>query len=121
MATIDDAPADLAEAIKEFWPESEWNNAAAIAKLESDWDFRAEADTTDQSHPCGAFLRTVIGVTVVAEHSVGYFQINACNLPSDWRWEHLFNARHNAGTAHAMWDERGWTPWYFSATQLGLM
>ena len=62
------------------------------------------------------------GVRITAERSVGYFQINTCNLPPDWEWQRLYNARHNAGTAHALWDAAGqrWSPWYYSAGLLGL-
>ena len=117
---IDDAPAELQDGIREFWPEAEWNNAAAIAKLESNFDAFAIDDTTDADHPCGAFLRSVDGTNVTAEKSVGYFQINSCNFPS-WEWQRLYNARHNAGTAHMLWDTHGWGAWYFSARQLGLV
>jgi len=121
VATIDDAPKELAIAIQEFWPSDQWDNAASVSELESGWKFDAEANTTDAWHPCGAVIGTRGGVTVTAERSIGYFQINACNLPPGWNPAHLFNARHNAGTAHAMWSERGWSPWYFSAKQLGLL
>jgi hypothetical protein len=122
MVTIDDAPAELALAIKEFWPESEWNNAAAIAQLESGWSAFAVVDTRITTRPCGAIIRIdPSGVRVSAEYSIGWFQINACNLPPDWVSENLYNTRHNCGTAHAMWAERGWSPWYFSARILGLL
>ena len=118
----DFAPAELVVAIQEFWPEEEWENALAVSKLESRWDAFAIDDTTDPAHPCGAPLRTVGDVQVSAERSVGYFQINACNFP-DWEWQRLYNARHNAGTAHMLWDQAGksWRPWFFSATQLHLI
>lgn len=118
--TIDSCPAELAAAIREFWPEDQWNNAAAVAKLESNWDAFAVLDSTDSEHPCGSQLAPIDGVGVTAELSVGYFQINSCNYPG-WEWQRFYNARHNAGTAHALWDERGWQPWYFSATKLGLI
>lgn len=120
MATLSEAPAELQVAIQEFWPESEWDNAASVSKLESNWDAFALADTTDAAHPCGATIRVVDGVPVAAERSIGYFQINSCNYP-DWEWQRLYNARHNAGTAHDLWSRRGWQPWYFSAKQLGLI
>lgn len=120
MSLIDEAPEELAAAIREFWPAEEWDNAAAVAQKESGWSAFAEANTTDAAHPCGSFLRYQGGVRVTAERSIGWFQINACNLPADWTPEHLFNTRHNAGTAHEMWSRRGWSPWYFSATSLGL-
>lgn len=119
--TVDDAPAELADAIREFWPQSEWDNAARVAYLESGWDAFALADSTDSYHPCGTPLYERDGVTVTAELSVGYFQINACNFPG-WEWQRLYNARHNAGTAHMLWDRAGgWSPWYFSARSLGIL
>lgn len=121
MAKIDECPAELAEAIQNFFPESEWSNAAAVSELESGWSAFAEANTTDALHPCGSIIGTRRGVAISAERSIGWFQINACNLPSDWRAEHLFNTRHNVGTAHMMWNQSGWSPWYFSAQKLGLL
>jgi hypothetical protein len=121
MTKIGDAPADLQLAIREFWPESEWDHAAQIAQLESGFDAFAEADTTDGGAvPCGTELRRVGGVVITAEHSISYFQINACNFPG-WEWARLFNTRHNAGTAHMLWQARGWQPWFFSAKKLGLI
>jgi hypothetical protein len=120
MWKVDDAPDELAIAIKEFWPADQWDNAASIAYLESAWDAFALRDTTDGTHPCGADLAPVNGVPVTAELSVGYFQINSCNFPG-WEWGRLYNARHNSGTAHMLWSDRGWQPWYFSAKTLGLL
>ncbi len=121
-SALEAAPAELSVAIREFWPESEWENAASVARLESAFDAFAIADTTDAEHPCGAPLAPREGVGVTAERSVGYFQINSCNFP-DWEWQRLYNARHNAGTAHLLWDQAGqsWRPWYFSARTLGLI
>jgi hypothetical protein len=122
VTKIEQAPAELSASIREFWPEAEWDNAAAIAELESGWSAFAVADTRTASAPCGAIIRTdPSGVRVAAEYSIGWFQINACNLPPDWIPENLYNTRHNCGTAHAMWAERGWAPWYFSARALGLI
>lgn len=120
--TIDDAPAELQLAIRTFWPAEEWDNAASIAKLESGWDAFALDDTASAAGGCGRYLRTQNGVRVFSERSVGYFQINACNF-REWEWQRLYNAMHNAGTAHMLWDNagQGWRPWYFSATQLGLI
>lgn len=120
LKSIDDAPAELQVSIREFFPGSEWDNAASISFLESSWNAFALDDTTDVDHPCGAPIRVVSGVEVVAERSVGYFQINSCNYP-DWEWQRLYNGRHNAGTAHDLWSRRGWSPWYVSAKQLGLI
>lgn len=120
MTRLVDAPRELQCAIREFWPEDEWDNAASIAHLESGFDAFAVADTRDPNHPCGSVVRSVDGVAVSAEFSIGYFQLNACNFP-DWPAERFFNARHNAGTAHLLWSERGWQPWFFSAKSLGLL
>lgn len=120
MYTVDDAPAELADSIREFWPSEEWDHAASVAFLESGWNAFAVRDTTDESHPCGSFLQPIGGVAVTAEKSVGYFQINVCNFPG-WEAGRLYNARHNAGTAHLLWSERGWSPWLFSARELGLI
>jgi 8-oxo-dGTP pyrophosphatase MutT (NUDIX family) len=120
VVSLADAPCELQCAIREFWPEAEWDHAAQIASLESGFDAFANLDTRDAEHPCGARLGTTSGVPVSAENSIGYFQINACNFP-DWPAERFYNARHNAGTAHALWSERGWAPWFFSATTLGLI
>jgi hypothetical protein len=122
VTVLTDAPNELQVAISEFWPDSEWDNAAAIAQLESGFDAFAVDDSTDNEHPCGAFLRVEDGVRVTAERSVGYFQINSCNFP-EWEWQRFYNARHNAGTAHRLWDAAGqsWQPWYFSAKQLRLL
>jgi len=121
MKSINDAPAELAVCISEFWPAEEWDNAASIAYLESNWNAFAENDTRTPDTPCGTPLDEKDGVAIVAEWSLGYFQINACNLPPDWTPQHLYNARHNAGTAHDYWVTRGWWPWYFSAKKLGLL
>ena len=115
-----DAPAELRAAIQEFWPPSSWDDAAAISRLESGWDAFAVYDSTSPDHPCGSVIGQANGITVTAELSVGYFQINACNYP-DWEWQRLYNARHNARTAHMLWTARGWWPWYFSAKRLGLI
>lgn len=120
MSALDRAPLELQVSIEEFWPESEWVNAAAIAELESGFDAFALNDTVTPSTPCGALLGLHDGVKITAERSVGYFQVNACNFP-DWEWARLYNARHNAGTAHLIWNRQGWGAWYFSASKLGLI
>lgn len=118
--SIDDAPCELQCGIRKYWSESEWENAAAIAYLESGWNAFAVADTRDSEHTCGSVIRRVDGMDVTAEFSIGYFQINSCNFPT-WPTERFFNADHNCGTAHMLWESRGWSPWYFSAKQLGLI
>jgi len=120
LKTIDEAPYDVAFAIREFWSEDQWDAAASVAFLESNWDAFAIHDSTDSETPCGRIIDTVDGVPISAERSVGYFQINACNF-GDWEWQRLYNGRHNAGTAHLIWSASGWRAWYFSARRLGLL
>ena len=120
MTGLGDAPAELQEGIREFFPTDEWDNAAAIAQLESGFDAFALNDTATPNGGCGKIIGERNGVAISSERSVGYFQINACNFP-DWEWQRLYNARHNAGTAHMLWAEQGWNAWYFSAHQLGLI
>lgn len=118
---IENCPQELLEAIVEFFPQDEWENAAAVSELESGWSAFADNNTTSPDTPCGRVIGKRDGIQITAERSIGWFQINACNLPPDWRAEHLFNTRHNVGTAHEMWSRRGWQPWFFSATKLGLL
>jgi hypothetical protein len=122
MTGFVDAPAELRVCIQEFFPEMEWDNAANIAHAESGWSAFALHDSTSPSLPCGAFLGDTRGIPIVAERSVGYFQINACNFPS-WEWQRLYNARHNTGTAHMLWQGAGnsWRPWLLTARALGLV
>ncbi len=120
MATLADAPAELQAGIREFWPPEEWDNAANVSFLESGWNAFAVADTTDAAHPCGSVIGQRDGVNISAERSAGYFQINTCEFPN-WEWQRLYNARHNCGTAHMLWQQRGWQPWYFSAKALRLI
>lgn len=121
MQSVEDAPPEIREPIKEFWPPEQWDNAASIAFLESGWQWNARNDTTrNGSISCGTPLASIGGVQITAEDSIGYFQVNACNYPT-WDPGTLYNARQNAGTAHALWLARGWQPWYFSAQKLGLL
>jgi hypothetical protein len=119
---LESVPSELRVAIEEFWPESEWENAAAIATLESGGNAFALHDSVTEQHPCGSIIGSLEGVKIAAERSVGYFQINSCNYPT-WEWQRFYNARHNAGTAHLLWSNAGerWTPWYFSAKRLGFI
>jgi hypothetical protein len=120
MTTLLDAPLELQVAIQEFWPTEQWDNAAGIAYLESDFDAFAKLDTATKYGGCGIYIGEIGGVRVVSERSVGYYQINTCNYPT-WEWQRLYNARHNAGTAHMIWTYQGWGAWYFSAKTLGLL
>jgi hypothetical protein len=114
------APPELRASVEEFWPMDQVDNALRIAYLESGWNAFADRDTTTADIQCGDKLGEHDGVSIYAEHSVGYFQINVCNFPS-WDWHRLVNAEQNCGTAHMLWSERGWQPWYFSAKALGLL
>jgi hypothetical protein len=121
MYSINDAPQELQDAIREFFPNEQWDNAASISYLESGWNWDAVNDTTQRGKiPCGAGVSLKDGIWITAENSIGYFQINACNYPA-WNPCSLWNVRQNVGTAHALWAQRGWTPWYFSAKELGLL
>lgn len=121
MRSIDEAPQELQDSIREFFPESAWSEAASISFLESGWRWDAEADTTNRGAiPCGTVIGSRGGVSITAERSIGWFQINTCNYP-DWNPGHFYNTRQNVGTAHALWTDRGWQPWFFSAQELGLL
>lgn len=121
MLSINNAPTELADAIREFFPEPEWDHAASISYLESGWNWDSEYDSTNgDPSQCGVTISVRNGVRITAEHSISYFQINACNYLG-WEWAHFFNVRQNVGTAHALWEQRGWSPWYFSAVALGLL
>jgi hypothetical protein len=122
VTAMADAPDELRVAISRYWPIGEWENAASIALLESGFDAFALNNTTDAFYPCGTVLNHRDGVAITAERSVGYFQVNSCNFPG-WEWQRLYNADHNAGTAHLLWENAGesWRPWYFSARKLGLL
>lgn len=116
-----EAPAEMRRWIEQFYPPAEWDNAADVAWFESGWRLDAVADTTDNGNvPCGTIIGVRNGVQVSAERSVGWFQLNACNFP-DWDEQDLFRPRDNVGTAHMLWEERGWQPWWFTATKLGLI
>jgi hypothetical protein len=120
MSISDEAPAELVIAVQEFWPLEEWDNALKISREESNWDAFA-LNNTAYKYGCGAPIGTSVdGVPISAERSVGYFQINSCNFPT-WEWQRLYNARHNAGTAHLVWSTQGWRAWLFSARKLGLV
>jgi hypothetical protein len=120
IARFQDAPCELQCAIRQFFPENEWDNASAIANLESGFNAFALNDTASQYGGCGAVIAERNGVKITSERSVGYFQINSCNFPN-WEWQRLYNAWHNTGTAHMLWANQGWSAWYFSAHRLGLL
>lgn len=118
---LQSAPWELQAVIPEFWPEDEYHNAARVAYMESGFEPFALADTVTTEFPCGATIGYRDGVRITAERSVGYFQINTCNIPGS-EWQRYYNARYNAQAAFALWQAAGgkWTPWYFSALRLSL-
>jgi hypothetical protein len=120
MWSIGDAPDELASAVREFFPETEWDHAVSISYLESGWNALALRDTTDSAHSCGADLTDIGQPGITAEVSISWFQINSCNFPN-WISGTLYNTRQNVGTAHMLWADRGWQPWLFSARTLGLL
>jgi len=120
MWKIGDAPDELATAVREFFPDTEWDHAVSISYLESGWNALALRDTTDSAHSCGADLADIGQPGVSAEVSISWFQINSCNFPG-WISGTLYNTRQNVGTAHMLWADRGWEPWFFSARSLGLL
>ncbi len=96
-------PEPLASLIAEFFPRSEWTNAANVAYLESTWNSGAGKDDAIES-------------------SYGYFQINI----DAWGGSaaHWKNARNNVAKAYAIWsDGQYWgttAKWFHSANTLGL-
>lgn len=121
MKSIDEAPAELADAIREFFPPEQLDNAASISFLESGWNAFAFNDTSQWPVDASGFIYYIGGVGIAPERSVSYFQIETLHLPPAWHWWDLFNVRHNVGTAHLYWSERGWSPWQLSAKALGLL
>lgn len=117
---IRDCPVELRELIKHWWPETEWNNAASVAFLESGLDPFARLDTRTPDSPCGSVVSDDSGVTITAELSIGYFQINTCNYP-DVEPERFYNGALNVAYAFTLWRARAWGPWLFSAEKLGLI
>lgn len=106
--SFDAAPADLQTAIKKYFPSTEWNNAAAIAKAESGW---IRTSTNESYYRGGGDL------------SYGYFQINiqpSAN-PSLGPKERLFETDYNTSCAFRLWSGRGgsWSAWS-TAPGLGL-
>jgi hypothetical protein len=46
MRSIDEAPPELADCVREFFPQQEWDNAVSISELESGWSAFAENNST---------------------------------------------------------------------------
>ena len=97
----DAAPAAVQEAIAEFFPEEEWENAAAIARCES--GFRLDAHNLSD-----------------IEDSRGLFQINV-RANADMLEYDLWSVRGNAHAAAIIWERQGWDAWRHCATGAGLI
>lgn len=120
LKSIDEAPDDLAYEIKRY-DDWDWDEAASISWLESGWRWDELNDTVKTSgRRCGEVIKVIDEIPVTAEISCSYFQLNSCDYPGTPIW-FFFNTKQNVGTAHALWNERGWEPWFFSARELGLL
>jgi hypothetical protein len=122
MPPTHQAPLELSVGICTHFPAEEWEHAYAVAYEESEWFAFALRDTTTPAAPCGTPIGAIDEVPVVAERSVGYFQINTCNFPEE-EWQRYYNANANTEKAAALWlaAGRSWRPWYFAAVKLGLL
>ncbi len=104
-------PPELRAGIQHYWPEGEWENAAAISNLESGWRLAARAYVTDPL-PGNS-----------PEDSRGPFQVNiyvhtwaeANRLLRDWDY--------SSWAGHEVWQRAGgsWRPWFYSARTLRLL
>lgn len=116
------APDDLSGAIRRYFPESEWRNAAEVSYLESGhWSSRAVRDTRYRAGGrCGVPIGTLDdGTPIVSEWSIGYFQINACAHGGDF--EQWSDADNNVRKAAELWRSSGWRPWFITARTLHLL
>ena len=87
-----EAPGWLQQLISERWPQDEWDNAAAVAWVESRWYPGAH-------NPSG-------------EDSRGLWQINVGpGAHTQWASRSLWDAAVNADTAYELWTYQGWGPW----------
>lgn len=116
------APRDLSDAIKRYWPESIWTDAARVAYIESaGWNRTAERNTLDRAGGrCNVPIGTLSdGTPIVSEQSVGYYQINVCAHGHDR--DYWTDADNNVRYARRLYDESGWHPWTVTAKKLGLL
>jgi hypothetical protein len=85
-----------------YWPLSEVDNAAEVARLES--AYNTAAHNTN------------------GEDSRGLWQINvAAGAHPQLEVWNLFDPMLNAYFAHQIWSASGWRAWYNSARSLGLL
>src|SRR5574341_2595073 len=69
------APAAFSDLIRQYWPSSEWVNAASVAYLESHWRSSAVADTRGRAGGlCNQRYTLPDGRYALTEYSVGYFR-----------------------------------------------
>jgi hypothetical protein len=114
-------PEDLDRAIRQYWPESQWQNAARMAYVESNgWKRDAERNTLGRAGGrCNIPIGTLPdGTPILSEQSVGYFQINVCAHGHDRAY--WIDTDHNVSYAAQLYREKGWGPWQVSARLLGL-
>ena len=96
------APGYVQQAIRHYFPESEWGNAAAIAECES--GFNPNAHNT------------------IGEDSRGLFQINVGpGANTDLAGFRLFDPFQNARAARIVWNRQGWRGWLNCARRQGLV
>ena len=115
------APQDLSDAIRAYWPEDKWIDAARVSYIESaGWNRRAERNTLDRAGGrCNVPIGSINGVRIVSEQSVGYFQINVCAHGHDR--DYWQDADNNVRYARRLYDQSGWAPWELTARRLGLL
>lgn len=114
-------PPELRVAIQGFWPEEEWEHAAAISNLESGWRLNARAYVTQDQvndwnrlHPDD--IRSV-------EDSRGPFQVNIYAHPWADAGRLLTDWAYASWAGRVVWLRAGgrWSPWFYSAKKLGLL
>lgn len=113
-------PEDLDRAIRQYWPATEWKNAARMAHEESGWRNDAERNTLARAGGrCNVPIGTLPdGTPIVSEQSVGYFQINVCAHKHDRAY--WIDTDNNVSYAAQLYREGGWGAWRVSARKLGL-
>lgn len=94
---LESAPLEVQNAIRAYFPQEEWENAAAISKCESGWNSRAWNQA--------------------GEDSRGLFQINVQAHPNAGN---MFDITENVAYASRLWRDQGWRPWA-CASLLGIM
>jgi hypothetical protein len=115
------APAPLSDAIRRYFPQDEWINAVRVAYYESGWNRTAVRDTRDRAGgQCGVRIwLPEVNSWGWTEHSIGYFQINACAHGGDYGlWTDTYA---NVEKAADLWQSGGWSHWLITARKIGLL